>query len=29
VSVAVVGGGACGQVCAIRLRQLGVAVVVL
>ena len=29
VAVAVVGGGACGQVCAIRLRQLGVAVVVL
>ncbi len=29
VAVAVVGGGACGQVCAIRLRQLGVEVVVL
>ena len=29
VDVAVVGGGACGQVCAIRLRQLGVEVVVL
>ena len=29
VAVAVVGGGACGQVCAIRLRQLGVDVVVL
>jgi len=29
VAVAVVGGGACGQVCSIRLRQLGVDVVVL
>ncbi|NBX54115.1 MAG: FAD-dependent oxidoreductase [Betaproteobacteria bacterium] len=29
VAVAVVGGGACGQVCAIYLRQLGVDVVVL